>query len=149
MSSKPIHIRPAGFTHVLCVYVGRSANPEASDKEHATQLGRLGAACEECRVASDRMQEEGDLFLDGEGIWQFNEIPEEFRSVYSFIQYLQEEERTTFYVEELQELVHHTKEKYRETLEFLKSKNFRVQPKEKEKNVRGINSFWKSGVPPV
>lgn len=80
----------------------------------------------------------GDLFVSDEGRWTVDDRPVEFRSVYAFVEYLGEEERRTFELAELQELVSVSKAKFQETLAELRRLGFRLVPQPRESAVRGI-----------
>jgi hypothetical protein len=84
------------------------------------------------------MLEAGDLIINAEGRWQVDDRPEEYRSVYRFVAYLNEDERTTFTLAELQELVRLTKASFQETRAELRRLGLRVIQPPVEREVRGI-----------
>lgn len=134
MDPKPVHYKPTRVSDLLCKLAGLNPNAEGA----ATSRAAVEIECPCCRVAADLMQESGDLLLNEEGRWKLDDRPEEYRSVYRFIDYLTEDERKTFTVEELQELVRQTKRPYRETLLELVRLGYRVERPAPEREVRGI-----------
>lgn len=134
------HIRPRNATEAVCVLVGLSKAAEGSRTSRVT----ADIGCVACRVGADRMQEAGDLLVSAEGRWLVDERPVEFRSVWAFVEYLGEEERRTFTLPELQELVEVSGAAYRETLAELRRLGFRLERPEPEAEVRGIGRLKKA-----
>lgn len=129
-----LHIRPLRTKETVCTITGTNVLPGESSTSDASEE----VECAQCRVGVDLLLESGDVFLTDDGRWQMDERPEEFRSVYCFIKYLGDDERTTFLREELQELVEHTKQPYLETLVELRRLGFRLIQPPIEREVRGI-----------
>ena len=113
---------------------GQNATPEGS----RTSRTAMEIECAQCRVGADLLLETGDLLVNDEGRWQMDVRPEEFRSVYNFIAYLTDDERTTLTLEELQELVRLTNQPFQETLADLRRSGFRLRRPPAEREVRGI-----------
>ena len=82
--------------------------------------------------------EAGDILLTEDGHWEAETRPEEYRSVYNFIKYLGDDERKTFTLEELQELVSNSGQPYQEVLAELRRLGFRIVRPPIEHEVRGI-----------
>lgn len=133
------HIRPrvggASGTETVCVLTGMNFTAEGS----TTSRVEAEVECDLCRVGADLMQEAGDLFVSETGRWTLDDRPVEYRSVYAFAEYLGEDERQDFTVEEVQELVRHTSRTYQETLADLRRMGFRLnRPSFRAREVRGI-----------
>ena len=128
------HIQPRKAHETVCALAGWSTTPEGTTTSCATTEVECGL----CRVGTDLLMEKGDLFVNDEGQWQMDRRPDEFRSVYNFIEYLGEEERATFAPDELQELVRLTNQPYRETLAELRRLGYRLRVPSAGREVRGI-----------
>jgi hypothetical protein len=137
-SAEPVkrrqHIRPRKADETVCTMTGLNPKPEGL----VTSNVRAEIACEQCRVGADLLQEAGDLLINAEGRWELDDRPEEFRSIYRFIGYLGEDERTTFTLVELQELVRYTKASFKETRDELQRLGFRMKNLSQPRAVRGI-----------
>lgn len=135
------HIRPRvngkSGTETVCQRAGPDVpKPEYKEGETTSRVG-VPVECEQCTVGADLMSAEGDLF-EVDGRWHFDERPAEFRSLNAFVQFLTEDERQTFELEELQELVKTTGEQFGATLSELRRLGFRMERDEPERTVRGV-----------
>lgn len=132
------HIRPrvggVSGTETVCVLTGMSPTAEGSTTSRVT----VEVECALCRVGADQMTEAGDLLVSADGRWTLDDRPQEYRSVYAFVEYLGEDERRDFTVEELQELVRYTSRPFHETLAELRRMGFRLTRPEPQREVRGI-----------
>lgn len=103
-------------------------------------------ACEACLVRADELLEAGDIAIVVEGKqrrWQRDTRPPEYRSADAFADHLHENEVEEYTAEELEDLVFHTERPEAELRRILGKRGIRPAPPKRE--VRGMNSFWKSG----
>ena len=123
--------------------LGLSATAEGSSTSSVT----AEIECALCRVGADQMLAEGDLFVSDEGKLTLDSRPAEYRSVWAFIEYLEEEGRKTFEVEELQELARLSgvvARPYKSALAELRRLGFRLPPRPPAHEVRGIGRLKKA-----
>lgn len=118
----------------VCRAQGTNVLPGESSTSDASEE----VECAQCRVGVDLLLEEGEVLLTEDGHWEAESRPEEYRSVYNFIKYLGDDERTTFTLEELQTLVVMTKQTYEATRLDLVRLGFRMSRPPIEREVRGI-----------
>ena len=129
-----LHIRPLLTKEAVCTIAGAAGMPGESGTSDASEE----VECPQCRVGADLLQEAGELLINEDGRWQMETRPEGYRRVYNFIKYLGDDERKTFTLEELQELVSNSGQPYQETLMELRRLGFRIIRPPIEREVRGI-----------
>lgn len=138
---RKLHIRPRvngqSGTETVCQRAGPDVpKPEYKEGETTSRIG-VKVECLQCTVGVDLLAAEGELF-EKDQRWHFDERPAEFRSLNAFIQFLTEDERKTFELSELQELVKTTKEPFGATLSELRRLGFRMERAEPVREVRGV-----------
>ena len=102
--------------------------------------------CEACLVKADELLEAGDIEIRTEGdqkFWLRDTRPPEYRSADAFADHLRENETNQYTPEELEELARHTERPEAELRRVLGQRGIRPAPPKRE--VRGMNSYWKSG----
>lgn len=122
------------MSETVCTQTGKRELPGESSTSDASEE----VECAPCRVGVDLLLEAGDIFLTEDGHWEAESRPEEYRTINNFIKYLGDDERKTFTLEELQELVIHIKRPYQETRAELVRLGFRLIRPPIEHEVRGI-----------
>jgi len=122
------------MSETVCTQTGTRTLPGESSTSDASEE----VECAQCRVGVDLLLEAGDILLTEDGHWEAETRPEEYRSVYNFIKYLGDDERKTFTLEELQELVSNSGQPYQEVLAELRRLGFRIVRPPIEHEVRGI-----------
>lgn len=109
-------------------------------------LGAGQTICPECLVRADQLQEDGDLSVEQDGdqrVWVYDDRPGEYRSADAFADYLRENGEGEYSPADLQALCRYTKRPEDELRRQLGRRGIRPAPQPRE--VRGLNSYWKTG----
>lgn len=141
------HIWPRSRPFAEGALCGAQAPGEHLDDTAGLRPPPAGKAlCAACLVLADEMQQEGDLRVvdrHGQPTWELDRRPPEYRSADAFADYLHEDERSEYTPDDLQQLVEHTGTSELVLRRTLGQRGIRPAPEPKQ--VRGLNSYWKTG----